>query len=96
MQEIADVDNNLPAYLDENPEIAWDSEIFSTLFTENASDQLTASNWNVEQLIRVFLTEESFLSDALSVAEEYDVEFSDVIRSVSRSLHAAVRARHPE
>ena len=78
--------------LDTSTPTAFDSAIFASLYTESATDMLRTTNNDVRALLLIDLDQRVFVTWINELATEHDCEPSDILRSVSRTLHAALRA----
>jgi hypothetical protein len=70
----------------------WDYDIFTSLYTESAIDMLRTTHYDVAALLLADLDQRVFVTWINELATEHDCEPSDILRSVSRTLHAALRA----
>ena len=69
----------------------WDYDIFTSLYTESAIGMLRTTHYDVAALLLADLDQPTFVTWINELATEHDCEPSDILRSVSRTLHAALR-----
>lgn len=67
-----------------SPTIAWDSTVYERAFTESPAEQLR--NSTPERVLLIALNQPEFVQTVLEIADEDNVEPSDVIRSLHRTL----------
>lgn len=83
--------NEYQDVIDTRTPISWDSTVYELLFTESATDQLRATNNDPIALLACILDDRTTRGWIVEIANEHDCEPSDVIRSISRTLHHALR-----
>jgi hypothetical protein len=79
--------------LDDNATVAWDSTVYDRLFGNSPADMLAVTDWNPGYLIKICLRQKCFTTPLAKICADDKVEATEVLRSVSRTLFAALRNR---
>jgi hypothetical protein len=79
--------------LDDTNPIAIDRDTYDHLFTEAPRDMLATTNNSVTGLLITCLKQQQFCEWVTTLATEQNRTTDDVLRSISRYLHAALRVR---
>jgi hypothetical protein len=69
-----------------------DATIWNLIFDSTPADMLAKAHNNPERILVSKINDFFFLSDVIDLARKYGTEEADIIRSISRSLHAAIQS----